>query len=105
MNGVADDSDSQMYYEEHETFAVNDGHMHAKGPPVRPFHSVKPPGREDQPNNGGILSRLFRKKTVDQPVQDPQLQVYACRWPGCKVPVSGDRVGRLGGFCCVTHMW
>ena len=89
MIGVADDLD---------------GHLHAKGRPVRSFHSVKPPGKKDKSNNGGILSRLFRKKTVDQPVQDPQLQAYACRWPGCKVPASDDPVGRLGGFCCDTHL-
>jgi hypothetical protein len=54
---------------------------------------------------GTLMSRLFRKSTIDHPVKDPQLLSYVCRYPRCTVPVRSDQVQRLGGFCCDSQMW
>jgi hypothetical protein len=106
MNGVDDDSGGGMY-EEPEAPAMHDGHRLAKSPPTRPFHtSIGTTDNNGTANSKGpFLTRLFRKTTVDHPVKDPQLLMYPCRWLGCTVPVRGDQVARLGGFCCDTQMW
>jgi hypothetical protein len=107
MNGVEGESDGPMY-EEDETSAIHDDHNLAKGPTC-PF-SARPPGIDDRtespPDNDkrSMLSRLFGKKTVEQPVvKHPQFTYYQCRWPGCQFPVRNDEVGRWGGFCGTTE--
>ena len=94
-----------MSCEEHESLAMNDGHRLVRSPPNPPFVG-RQSGRNDRSNNGNgsLLSRLFKKPTVEPPVIDPQLQVYACRWPECKFLVRNDQMVRLGGYCCTTQM-
>jgi hypothetical protein len=104
MNGVEGESNGQMY-KEHKTSAKHDDNKLAKGFGTPPL-SGRPPGIDDGSDNDkrSRLSRLFGKKTVEQPVvKDPQFTYYQCRWPGCQFLVRNDQVGRLGGFCCDTE--
>jgi hypothetical protein len=105
MNGIADGSNGQIYYEGHEAPEMHDDYRLAKGRESRPFHVGKS-RRDDTPddNNGSILNRWFRKPTVELPVKDPEWIFFSCRWPGCQVPVRSDQVARLGGFCCDTQL-